>query len=149
MCARSLRPLLQPCTEHAYIGHSPGLRKRVFRKRRLQKSSEQYQPDELCYRKSDCPLSNGEDGECWCGFNTEGMAFCTSQPGDSEFLVLKSALLATVDASTACHFNTSLTPRAVHSKRRTLTSLPIKRPFMSTTTVSAFPSVYWKQSPSQ
>ena len=66
------------------------------------------QPDELCYRKSDCPLSNGEDGECWCGFNTEGMAFCTSQPGDSEFLVLKSALLATVDASTACHFHTSL-----------------------------------------
>lgn len=73
--------------------------------------SNENPPDELCYRHSDCSLSNGDEGECWCGFNTEGMAFCMGQPGDSEFLAYKSALLATVDASTMCHFNTSLTPR--------------------------------------
>ena len=68
-------------------------------------------PDEQCYKSDDCPLSSGENGECWCGFNTAEMAFCVSKPGDEEFSMLKNALLATIDASIECHTNTSLTPR--------------------------------------
>lgn len=68
-------------------------------------------PDEQCYQSTDCRLSSGKSGECWCGFNTAEMAFCSSQPGDEEFLMLKDALLATIETSTLCHFNTSLTTR--------------------------------------
>lgn len=73
--------------------------------------SNEKKPDEQCYQGTDCRLSNGESGECWCGFNTAEMAFCNSQPGDEEFLTLKKALLATIETSTECHFNISLTPR--------------------------------------
>ena len=68
-------------------------------------------PDEPCTSSSDCSLSNGESGECWCGFNTEGRAFCMSQPGDTEYTTLKSSLLAVIDSSVFCHFNISMTPR--------------------------------------
>lgn len=73
--------------------------------------SNENAPDELCSRSSDCPLSNGKDGYCWCGFNTDGMAFCMSQPGDQEYKMLKNTLLATIDASVGCHYNISMTPR--------------------------------------
>lgn len=81
--------------------------------RKAPKNSRRY--NHACKSSADCELESDSDkalfGQCACGMNEDGSAFCKAQPGDEEFLKFKTALINLTKINQNCHIAIAFSPR--------------------------------------
>jgi hypothetical protein len=85
----------------------------TFTCRKAPKNERRY--NQACDSNADCELEFDSDktlfGQCACGMNEDGSAFCKAQPGDEEFLNFKIALINLTKINNNCHIAIAFSPR--------------------------------------
>lgn len=82
--------------EHGYCAEAP---------------KNQQDPNQPCQSSIDCQLDRSNYGTCICGFNQHGKSYCSSAPGDPEFLDFKEALLKVTKINSKCHSSIAFSER--------------------------------------